>query len=1039
MPDQNIPIAVTGMALRAPGSETPETLWANILARQDSLTRPTESQLRRAGVPDRLIDDPMFVRARPLLKDPGGFDAAFFGMSAKEAAITDPAHRLFLTCAWEALERAGVAPGPEAGTVGVFGGSGGGQDSYVIRNFGGAAVDLNDPAVWLPINIGGAPEHFTSRVCFKLDLRGPNVTVMAACATSLVAVHLAVEALRNGQCDLALAGGANVMVPHWPGYLYTEAGPVSPSGTIRAFDHKADGTVFGSGVAVVALKRLDEAMADGDPIHGVILGTGVFNDGGQKQTFTAPGTAGQVVAISRALEAAAVSAETIGYLEAHGTGTLVGDPIEVEATSTVFRRDTDEKQFCAMGTVKANIGHSGSAAGVMGLIKACMALEDQVIPPNIHFGTPNPLLNLVETPFHVPIEAEPWETPGHPRRAAVSAFGFGGTNAHVVLEEPPPPPATDRQGNGPQVVMLSARTPAALERATERLATHVAHHPELQLDDVAFTLHAGRKTFKERAAAVVSDLDELQTKLKKGLLHRGQAQTGQRPVIFAFPGQGSQHLGMGLELYRDDDAYQAAVDQCAELLTPHLDCDIRTVIDSDSDRDAPRLQRTEFAQPALFVVEYALARCLMAAGVNPAATIGHSIGELGSACLAGVFSLPDALALVALRGQLMQACVPGSMLAVFLPVAEMDSRLIEGVEIAAINAPDVTVVSGPSRAIEQVGERLEDKAIPFRRLKTSHGFHTLSMEPAVQPFRDAVAKVERSAPTIPFVSNVTGDVISDAEATDPEYWARQIRQPVSFSRGVETLAKSEGGVWLEVGPGNALASLIRRQLPEADILSGMEGEQQGASGLLEVLTQLWAKGVALEGDVLQPATGQHKVTLPTYPFEKRLHWIEPPLFEADREPSSRSLEGSAELERALLHVAGWAEQPLRGDLELEEEEGWLIFDDGSGLGAELVEGLRTAGARPISLLAGNSFEILGPDSAVVRPGQAEDLNAVLQTAEEAGGLPKASYTFGRSRVRRPQPVSRVTMIPGSSPATTRWPPWPRYSMTYGPRKGYTSP
>ena len=422
MTHRESPIAVVGMALRAAGAETPEEFWDNIVAGRDTLTRPTETQLRRLGVPERLLQNSHYVRSRPVLRAPGAFDAAFFDMSGRAATTTDPAHRLFLTCAWEAMERAGVVPGPEAGTVGVYGGGGGGQDSYTLRNFGGGAVDLDDPTVWLPINVGGNVEHLTSRVCFHLNLRGPNVSAQAACATSLVAVHLAVRALRHGDCDLALAGGAAVATPHWPAYLAVEGGPVSPTGTIRPFDEQADGTVFGSGVGVVVLKRLDQALADGNHVHAVVLGTGVFNDGGgEKQSLAAPAIGGQIEAIAKALEVAGVSAETIGFLEAHGTGTLVGDPIEVDATSQVFCRDTTETQYCALGAVKANIGHTGSAAGVLGLIKACLALEHEVIPPNIHFDRPNPRLDLPATPFCVPTEAAPWLTNGHPRRAGVSA------------------------------------------------------------------------------------------------------------------------------------------------------------------------------------------------------------------------------------------------------------------------------------------------------------------------------------------------------------------------------------------------------------------------------------------------------------------------------------------------------------------------------------------------------------------------------------------------------------------------------------------
>ena len=429
---------------------------------------------------------------------------------------------------------------------------------------GGGKVDLDDPAVWLPINVGGNVEHLTSRVCFHLDLMGPNISAQAACATSLLAIHLAVRGLGHGDCDLAIAGGASVTVPHWPGYLFVEGGPVSPSGTVRAFDEKADGTVFGSGVGVVILKRLEDALARGDHIHAVILGTGSLNDGGGKNTLAAPALGGQVGAMSRALDAAAIDPETIGLLEAHGTGTLVGDPIEVEAASQVYRSGTQRRKYCALGAVKANIGHTASAAGVLSVIKACLALEHGIIPPNIHFDRPNPLLDLPATPFYVPTQSVSWNPTGHPRRAGVSAFGFGGNNTHAVLEAPPPLPDRTRHPR-PMVVVLSARTPTALDRQIGRLADHLENHPDLCLDDVAHTLQTGRKRFDHRAAVVASDTSEAKRRLAESAIHRGLA-SDKRPVIFALPGQGSQRAGMGRALYAEDPAYRAEVDRCADLL-----------------------------------------------------------------------------------------------------------------------------------------------------------------------------------------------------------------------------------------------------------------------------------------------------------------------------------------------------------------------------------------------------------------------------------------------------------------------------------------
>ena len=986
MTQGDVPIAVIGMALRAPGAETPEEFWDNILGGRDTLTRPTETQLRRLGVPDRLIRNPSFVRARPLLKDPGGFDSAFFDVSAVSARMIDPCHRLFMACAWEAMERAGVVPGAEAGVVGVFGGGGGGQTGYAFRNFGGGSVDLDDPDVWLPINVCTNLEHLTSRVCFHLDLRGPNVTAQAACATSLLAIHLAVSALRHGDCEVALAGGASVDTPHWPGYVSVEGGPLSPSGTVRPFDEAADGTVFGSGVGVVVLKRLDEALDQGDHVHSLILGTGICNDGGQKNNLAAPALDGQITAIMKALDNARVGAETIGLLEAHGTGTFVGDPIEVEATSRVYRRDTAQKQYCPLGAVKANIGHTKAAAGVLGVIKTCMALERGIIPPNIHFERPNPRLDLPATPFYIPTKSARWSDNGHPRRAGVSAFGFGGNNAHVVLEAPPPPLARTSP-HGPAIVVLSARTPAALDRQIDRLADHLNTHPEVHLEDVAHTLQVGRKPFDHRAAVVASRTAEASSSLSSHSVHRGQAGE-ERRVIFAFSGQGSQRAGMGHALYQDDPSYRADVDRCAELLVPHLNLDIRSLLHDEGDNAAKQIVQTAFSQPALFVVEYALARRLMACSVEPTALIGHSIGELVAACLAGVFSLPDSLALVSLRGRLMQACAPGSMMAVFLPAGKVQPRLEAEVEIAALNAPDLTVVSGPDEAISRMESRLEAEGLGHKVLQTSHGFHSRSMEPAVNPFREAVSRVERSAPSLPFISNVMGRLITAEEATDPDYWANHIRQPVRFAPGVEALGEIPAAVWVEVGPGGTLSSLIRRQTDGVPVVSTLDGDRQDRAGLLDVLSRLWVEGVPLKWCGLGAGSGKRKVTLPTYPFEIKNYWIDPPVFQPERGTDQVPLKVEPlQEEEEWLHVPAWREQPLRTPV-LSEDEGWLIFEDGVGLGTQLRARLQQAGARVFSLQPGARFERSGPDTFRVRPGVADDLVAVLQAGAASGWTPQ---------------------------------------------------
>jgi len=977
------PIAVIGMSLRTAGAETPEVFWENIVNGVDSFTRPTETQLRRLGVPERLIQDTNFIRSRAVLKNPGAFDAEFFGMSSFTARTTDPAQRLFLTCAWEAMERAGIVPGPEAGIVGVYGGSGGVQESYLVRNFGGGHVDLDDPLVWLPINLGDDPQHITGRVCFYLNLKGPNITALGACATSLLAIHNAVRAIRYGDCDIALAGGFTVATPHWPGYLQVDGGPVSSSGTIRPFSADADGTIFSSGGGVVILKRLEDAESAGDTIHAVIRGTAIFNDGGGKTSLAAPGWDGQTEAISRALEDSGVHPESIGFLEAHGTGTLLGDPMEVEAATYVYRKYTDKKQYCALGAVKANVGHTAAGAGVLAFIKTCMALEHCTIPPNINVASPHPDLNLPATPFYLPTESSAWGS-NDTRCAAVSAFGFGGINAHIVLEEAKPPlklPST----SGQEIIVLSARTSKGVKQQIQQLTEHIRKNLELRLGDIAHTLQTGRKAFNHRAAWVVDDLEELAGATNDGPIHISEA-TDEAAVIFAFSGQGSQRAGMGSDLYHEDPIYRADIDRCAEVLVPFLEMDLRDILCSSDDEAEKIIKQTAYSQPALFVVEYALAKRLMRCGIQPVSMIGHSLGELVAACLAGVFTLPDALALVALRGKLMQACQPGSMMAIFLAVKEVEPFLDQGIEIAAFNAPDSTVVSGSDEAIVALSKGLEVGGVGFRILETSHAFHSASMEPTIDPFREALSKVELSSPSIPFISNVSGRFITDEEAKDPNYWAKHIRCPVRFTQGVDTLKEQKGAVWVEVGPGSALTSLLKRQTTGSLPITTLDGDQQHSGGLNNIIARLWVAGVEVDWQEASKQKYRQKVPLPTYPFEYENHWIEPPVF-SQSEEGDRSAETTILGKEEYLHVTDWQEVALR-NVEIFSSEGWLIFEDREGLGESIRKKVSEAKVSVVCLVRGDQFEKLHENYYQIRPDSSDDIQKVLLEKKAAGWFPK---------------------------------------------------
>ncbi|HEV7785992.1 MAG TPA: type I polyketide synthase, partial [Thermoanaerobaculia bacterium] len=718
-------IAIIGLDGRFPGAPNAEELWRNLCAGVESLSRFSAAELREAGIDEARLRDPRLVPARGVLAGVELFDAGFFGVSPREAATTDPQQRVFLECAWAALEDAGYDPATYAGLVGVYAGSA--LSSYAWNNLS-SNPELLASLGALQLGILNGKDHLPTRVSYTLNLKGPSVAVQTACSTSLVAVHLACLALLNYECDMALAGGVSIAVPQKAGYLFEEGGILSPDGHCRAFDAAARGTVMGDGAGIVVLKRLEEALADGDRIRAIILGSAINNDGAAKVGYTAPGLDGQADVIAAAHAVAGIDAETITYVETHGTGTPLGDPVEVSALSRAFRMSTDRAGYCAIGSLKTNIGHLNTAAGIAGLIKTILALEHRAIPPSLHFEQPNPRIPFAGSPFFVNARLAGWPAGGTPRRAGVSSFGIGGTNAHVVLEEAAAAAPSDA-GRTWHLLVLSARTDSALRTAAENLADHFGRHPELNLADAAYTLQVGRNRMEHRQILVCRDaaeaVHELTASEASRAVHR-RDEVRERPVAFLFPGQGAQYAGMGRELYEQEPAFREQVDLCASHLTPHLGLDIRRLFDPAA---AEWLQDTAVAQPALFVVEYALARLWGEWGVKPEVMIGHSIGEYVAACLAGVMSLPDALRLVATRGRLMGALPPGCMTAVHLAEAEVRGILPSDLEIAAVNGPALVVVAGSPAAVAAFEGELAARGIEHRRLKTSHAFHSAMMEP----------------------------------------------------------------------------------------------------------------------------------------------------------------------------------------------------------------------------------------------------------------------------------------------------------------------
>lgn len=880
-------IAIIGMAGRFPGAKNIDEFWQNLQNGVESISFFSNDELLSLGVNQAMLGQPNYVKASGFVPDSEMFDASFFGFSPREAEVTDPQHRLLLECAWEAIEDAGYDTATYSGKIGVYAGAG--MNNYLLKNLA-PHIEWADPASSYQITISNEKDFLSTRVAYKLNLKGPAINVQTACSTSLVAVHVACSSLLNGECDMALAGGVSLKLPQEAGYLYQQGMILSPDGHCRAFDAKAQGTVRGNGAGVVVLKRLNNAIASGDHIYAVIKGSAINNDGSLKVGYTAPSVEGQAAVIAAALATAGVEPEAISYIESHGTGTPLGDPIEIAALTTAFRSQTQKKGFCAIGSVKTNVGHLDTAAGVTGLIKAALALKHKLLPPSLHFEEPNPQIEFANSPFYVNTKLMAWETNDIPRRAGVSSFGIGGTNVHVVLEESPVEARekADAPGRKCQLLVLSARTSTALDKATANLAEYLKQHLELNLADVAYTLSKGRKAFNHRRVVVCQDIQDAiasLTTLDSQRVFTNVYESKTRPVAFMFSGQGSQYVHMTRELYEVESTFRQQINLCCELLKPHLQLDLRDVLypsEADIEAATEQLKQTAIAQPALFVIEYALATLWMEWGVYPTCAIGHSIGEYVAACLAGVFSLEDALALVAMRGKLMQQMPAGAMLAVPLPEADLQLLLEAPLEVALINGPSNCVVSGAIEAIDTLQNKLSSKGIGYRRLQTSHAFHSQMMEPILKPFTQLMEKVNLQPPQFPYISNVTGTWIAAEQATDPYYWAKHLRSTVRFAEGLQQLFQKPEQILLEIGPGRSLSTLAKQhshKSTEQIVLTSTRHPQEHQADvevLLTTLSRLWLAGVEINWSEFYRPQQPGRVPLPTYPFERQRYWIAPP-------------------------------------------------------------------------------------------------------------------------------------------------------------------
>ena len=955
-------IAIIGMAGRFPQAPNLQRFWENLRQGIEATSFFSDEELEQAGVSPDLLRHPNYVRARGVLEDADLFDAGFFGYSPREAELTDPQIRLFLECAWEAMESAGWNPDKFAGMIGVYAGM---SFSSYIWQLAGADTGADSVSAFRILMGGGEKDHLATTLSYRLNLRGPSLNIQTACSTSLVAVHAAARAVMTYECDMAIAGGSTVNVPQRCGYMYEPGGIASADGHCRSFDAQASGSISGDGVGVVLLKRLEDAIAAGDTVYAVIKGSAINNDGRRKVGFTAPAVEGQAEVIALALAAAEVECESIGYIEAHGSATVMGDPIEIEALNQVYGQAGLKPSSIAVGSVKSNLGHLNAAAGVAGLIKTILAIQHGSIPASLNFRQPNPAIPFSRGPFRVNSTLSPWPESKKPRRAGVSSFGIGGTNAHVILEEAPETKPSE-PAKPWQLIIISARSREALEGATDRLATHLLDHPEQNFADVAFTLQEGRKAFEHRRVAVCRDASAAASLLQSrtaSQVFTTVAASRRRPVAFLLPGLGDQYLDMGRGLYESEPEFARHVDHCSELLQPLLGVDLRKTMypdprvrqqnevrteermnfrnlvqraREDNSSTLQEIHRTLWAQPALFVIEYALANLWMSWGIVPESMMGYSIGEYVAACLAGVISLEDSLRMLAARAQKIDALAPGAMLAIAASEAEVRPLLTPGISMAGINGKSLCVVAGTPEAVDALQQRLvHEGELVCRRLLATHAFHSPLMAPVAEELTRLARSIRLSAPRIPYISNVTGKPITDAEATDATYWARHLTQPVQFAAGLQHMCSPTAPVFLEVGPGQMLTSLAEQYLAARGMadrvalasLPHASDAHPDRAFILGTLGNLWLAGIEPDWAGVHRGERRSRVLLPTYPFERQRYWVT---------PRARPQQGQeAEPVKAVAAAASLA-QEMGSSKQRITREGNGVENSRSHLSAEFV-------------------------------------------------------------------------------------------------------
>lgn len=957
---RQVDVAIIGMAGRFPGAPSVDAFWRNVRDGVESIRRLSDEELLAANVPPEKLDNPSYVKACPVLEDIDKFDAGFFGFSPRDASVMDPAHRFFLEVAWQAIENAGYTALPEESRVGVFAGAG--APLYMQENLHTNPELMRSMGDFLVRHTGNDMNFLATRVSYELDLRGPSMNVQTACSSALTAVHMACQSLARGECELALAGGSTILVPMAQGYQYHEGEILSPDGHCRPFDAHSAGTVFGSGSGCVVLKLLERALDDGDTVHAVIKGSAINNDGSLKVGYLAPSVDGQAEVIDSALRAAGVPAESVSYIETHGTGTLVGDPIEFEGLRLGFEKHTKARQFCAIGSVKSNIGHLGEAAGIASLIKAVMALKHRQLPPSLGYQSPNPQIDFPSSPFFVNTTLRPWQANG-PRRCGVTALGAGGTNCHLILEEAPDSLAGEG-ARAQQLLVLSAKTRAALDRACDELAEHlapagsarVAEGPaRIDLADAAYTLALGRRPMTHRRVVVASTPEEAAAALRtRDPKLAGESRAPE--VVFMFPGGGAQYADMGRQLYEAEPVYRQAVDACLALAQKELTVDLRALMfpEGEHEQATRSLERPSLTLPSLFATSYALAKLMLSWGVQPVAYVGHSMGEYVGACLAEVVTLEEAMRLVLLRGRLFEQVPAGGMLSIPLAEAEVRSLMPAGLSMAAVNAPEQCVVSGPLDALEELERALTAREVETRRVRIDVAAHSAMLDPILPAFRALCRTIAWKAPKRPLVANLTGRWMTAQEATDPEYWVQHLRNTVRFSDCIETVLKDGERALLEVGPGRTLSTLAKVQRTAVkSAVNSMRHPQEAASDLgyaLQTLGRLWLAGARIGWPALYDGQLRNRIPLPGYSFERTAYWVEP----GKAQPTAQRALGKRPLD-SWFATPTWIKKPLLA--RQAETTRWLVFSDGS-------------------LLAKRLIARLGPEVVTVTRG-----TAVLQRAE----------------------------------------------------------